>query len=205
MKTRHIVLTAMIFASSFLFAQKSEFGVNYKIGMPAGNFKDFSDAASFLGIDFKIDYKVNDNLFVGLKVGGQTFYSYSDRKYYYGQSSMGDYTISATRTAYTIMYPLMVHGFYEFPLDNPKFIPYGGLGIGMNFILSGWYYGDIEMDWVNNTAFAISPEAGLKIGLNQDNSILLNIGVNWDYSFYDQMDVKNISVLNVFAGFAFKY
>lgn len=205
MKTKYTIIGCLMLAlSSIGFAQKSEFAILYKMGFPTGNFKDYSDEASFLGFDFKMDFEVADQFFLGVKVGGQNLSSFADRSLYSFNDAAGENIISATRTTYTVLYPLMAHAMYEY-LVADKIYVYGGLGIGMNFVINGVYYGDIEDGWVNNTAFAISPEAGVKIGLNKDNSVLLNLGANWDYSVYDQLGLKNISVVNVFAGLSFKY
>lgn len=204
MKTRYIITVCLVFAmiGNISAQQKSQIGINYKMGFPTGNFKEYLDEPSFAGFDFRVLFETKENLYLGFRAGAQNYYAFTERKTY--SYDNGYDNVSATRTANTLMYPLMFQIQYDYPLSE-KVLAYGGLGIGMNFIQNGWYYGVEMMDWVNNTAFAFAPELGIKVALDKYNTAFLTAGVNWDFSVYDQMDIKNISTINPFVGFTFRY
>ena len=163
--------------------------LNYNIGIPTGNFKDFVSDASPRGFTADIVYGINDRISIGFGTGYQDFYQKYPRQVY-KLSTGGD--ISAVVTNSLQVIPVLALA--KFNLAPGKAIqPYIGVGVGGNLVMYNQYLGEFSNS-DNAFRFAARPEAGFFIPFKKGmESAGINISGAYNYMPYKNGGLENLN------------
>jgi outer membrane protein len=177
-----------------VMAQKYTF-LNYSMGIPSEDLKDFIGEVSFRGIDMGYISFVDSNISVGFSVGWNVFYERRAQDSF----TYNNTTLTSNQYRYTNSVPLFLYGNYHF---NPGSIAsyYAGLGVGT-------IYSDRTVDFgvyrysVDTWALGLAPQIGVIYELNDNTN--LHIGGRYNFSFdTSELDGQNYFAVNV--GFAWR-
>ncbi len=156
-----LVITICLFGLSS-FAKAQMLNLNYQIGLPLGDIKDFTSKASFRGMDLEYHYFLNERFSIGAAIGWNVYYDDKDnvtQDFTFSESEKV-YTISGHQFRYINTIPMLAIGRY-YTMDKSKPIrPYIGVGIG-----SCWTEKRLELGQFASTIsrwqFQVSPEIGM--------------------------------------------
>lgn len=174
-----LLITIMLFGlSPFLKAQL--INLNYQISVPLGDIKDFTDKASFRGIDLEYHHFMGDNFSLGAAIGWNVFYHnldhHTDDFKFYGSDNI--YTITGNQYRYINTVPIMAIGRYYFTDNTTSVRPFAGLGIGTR-----WTEKRLEVGQYSSTIsrwqFSFAPEIGMYVPLS--DQFALNFGARYSY------------------------
>lgn len=134
-------------------------GMSYLISSPTGNTKDFIDKTSYLG------FSLEGRKFLSNYVSLGAFLQWNAWEQEEAGPALAKHSMNA--------YPLMAT-VHAYPLNNDKFIPYAGIGVGGVRI-----YQRVErifnLDENSAWHFGLAPELGAIVRLGSDVGMLLNI------------------------------
>ncbi len=200
-KIRHILIMLVALCGfTNIQAQEGNIQVNYNVGLPVGDFKDYVGKASWNGFDFRIGYAVLDELEIGVRFAYQDFYERKDRATYYDNTNPRN-AVNAVITRSIQSMPFMFYGQYNLELSKQLMI-YGGVGLGANFVFNEELYGEFSsID--NKTSFMLAPEIGARYALT--DYVSFNLGLNYSHTFYDGLGTGAMGFFQPVAGFTFKY
>lgn len=179
MKKNIYLLFTILTLGIALPSQGQILNLNYQMGIPLGDSKDFINKMSFRGASLDYHHFVTDRFAVGVNVGWNTFYK--NPKYVTDNFTLHGkpVTITGDQFRYLNTITLMASGRYFFTDEDAVVCPYAGLGIGTNWgetRLEVGHYVAKEKGW----QFAFSPEIGCLIPFCEH--VGLNIGANYFYS-----------------------
>lgn len=174
-----LILAIILFGMSPLLKAQM-LNLNYQISVPLGDLKDFTDKASFRGMDLEYHYFTSDRFSIGLGVGWNVFYHNLDHHTgdftFHGSNDI--YTITGNQYRYVNTVPIMAMGRYFFTDDNTAVRPYIGLGLGTR-----WTEKRIEIGQYSSTIsrwqFSFAPEIGMLVPLS--DQVALNFGARYSY------------------------
>lgn len=193
---RYFVLSILVlFSVKGLQAQQGETMLDLQYGMsvPSGGFKDIIKDPSFRGWNANILYGITDKWQVGLGVGFQDYYQKNPRQLY-KTSDGSDISAVLTHSIQTI--PILIKGRYS-PRSSGSIMPYVGLGAGANLVMFREYLGEFGNS-ESYFRFAVQPEAGVLIPIN--NNIGITIGAAYNFMPFNKHDIQNLNNLGVVAG-----
>lgn len=175
-----LIIAICIFGLSPL-VKAQMLNLNYQISLPFKDVKDFTDKASFRGFDIEYHYFFNEQFSIGAAIGWNVYYQ--DKKNYTGNFRFNNndniYTITGNQYRYINTVPMLAIGRYYFTDNNTVFRPYIGVGIG-----TSWTEKRLEVGQFSSTIsrwqFAVSPEIGTYIPLNDQFAI--NLGARYNYA-----------------------
>ena len=178
------------------FSQKSYLSLNYSIGFPSGDIKDFADGTSGRGAALDYAYFVKENISVGISASWQSFYE--DRGY---QSfTDGTATLTGKQFNYVNTLPIYLNANYFFKAGT-SVKPYVGLGIGTIYASKRSDIGIFEIA-DDGWAFGVKPEVGLQYMVS--SNFALNAA--YRYNFASDIDeVGNMSYSSLLIGVAWYY
>lgn len=183
-----ILLTSFI-ASLTTNAQESLFSVQYSVGFPVGNLKDFNSSASFRGINFEYRYMVQPTVSIGLETGYNLFYNRLD----YDTYTQGTRSLSGIQYRYTHAVPVLATADYYLKPDA-NFNPFVGLGIGTMYVNRDLDMGMFTLendDW----QFVLRPQVGAVISLQGFDFMLAAKYMSGFKS--NELDATNYFTLNI--------
>lgn len=179
MKKILIIAICLFGLSPLLKAQM--LNLNYQMSVPLGDVKDFTDKASFRGMDLEYHYFLGERFSIGAAVGWNVFYQNKDHitgDFRFNGSS-SDYTITGNQYRYINTVPMLAVGRYYFTDNTTAVRPYFGLGIG-----TSWTEKRLEVGQFSSTIsrwqFAVAPEIGMYVPLS--NQLALNFGAKYNYA-----------------------
>lgn len=136
-------------------AQRNQISMQYVIGFPQSNLKDYLDQTSFRGFAMDFRTMVTKNFAIGADAGVNTFYKRMD----YGTYQEGSAAISGVNYRYTNSFPL--HATAAYYLNSQKtFSPFVGLGVGTTFSRRDTDIGLYELR-TDAWQFSLKPEIGI--------------------------------------------
>ncbi|WP_417367150.1 outer membrane beta-barrel protein [Flavobacterium beibuense] len=191
MKTR--LLFSVIISLFVLqgFGQRSFTSLNYSIGFPAGDLKDFAGNTSGRGVTLDYAFYVKNNVSVGLGIGLQTFYEEKG----YQSFTNGTQTLSGNMFNYVNALPFYINGAYYFG-DSATIKPYIGVGLGTMYVKKRYDIGVFEVD-ESGWAFLVKPE----IGLQYKATSYLGVNASFRYNYAtDVDDVGSMSYTSLLIG-----
>ena len=197
MKSIRIVF-AILFSVLFSFAKaqkgQTKFNIEYNVGVPVGDFKNFVSTTSYRGFNASVLHGVSDKISVGLATGFQDFYQKNARQLYHF-SDGSDVSAVVTYTIQTI--PILADVKYNF---NPAVTiqPYAGIGVGGNMIAYNQLFGEFG-NQQSKFGFAARPELGLFIPFRNKVSGF-NIGASYNIMPFKEGDFKNLNSMGIHAG-----
>jgi len=162
------------------FSQNSFGSVNYSIGFPSGDLKDFTGNTSGRGVAVDYAFMLKSNVSVGVGIGLQTFYEEKG----YSSLTDGTQTFSGNQFNYVNALPIYVNGAYYFG-NSPNVMPYIGVGIGTMYVNKRADIGIFEIE-NDGWAFLVKPEVGLQY------KAASNIGLNLSYRYNYASDIDNV-------------
>lgn len=154
--------------------------LNYQISVPLGDIKDFTDKASFRGMDLEYHHFLNDRFSLGGLIGWNVFYHNLDHHTgdFRFNGSDNIYTITGNQYRYINTVPLMAVGRYYFTDNTTAIRPFLGLGLGTR-----WTEKRLEVGQYSSTLsrwqFSFAPEIGMLVPLN--DQVALNFGAKYSY------------------------
>jgi Outer membrane protein beta-barrel domain len=169
-----LIITAMTITASGIFLKASAqeyFSAQYVMAFPVNDLSDYISETSFRGIGFEYQTKVNTNIAAGISLGWNTFY---ERKPYATYRD-GNASLSGIQYRYSNAVPAHITGQYF--LNEKKFAPFVGFGIGANFTRRttdmGLYRWEEEA-W----SFSLRPEVGFMFHLRETTALKVALRYN---------------------------
>ena len=152
------IITAVLAVMTLTaFSQLNLTSLQYSMGFGAGEMHNYISNPSFRGFTFDYRKQVRENVAVGLELGWNVFYQeMGDGTYEYN-----NVTYAGKQWRYSNHWPILFAADY-YAVNEGKFVPYGGLGLGTMYSLQNTDMGTwtLEKDaW----HFAIKPELGVLI------------------------------------------
>jgi opacity protein-like surface antigen len=176
-------------------AQVSTFGINYVIGMPLGNTKDFIKDPSYRGASFEYLYIPDDHIGIQFEGGWNYFYQKIDR----GTYEQKTLSITGTQYRYIETVPLFL-GVSYIVLPEAIVKPYISFGAGVVYTEKRNDVGLYSFG-SNSWQFGLKPEVG--VGINLSDNVLFKFSAKYYGTFKtDQLDAMSYLGLNM--GLAFK-
>ena len=174
-------------------AQESDWAttINYSVGLPTGDLKDFTDNTSFRGISFEAKNFRTEQISVGFSLGWQIF-----KERLEGTFSQPGQDVTGTQVRYLNALPIMVTGHYQFG-DPGGARPYAGVGLGTVHSLQRTEVGLFTIS-NNNWHFGFYPEVGVYIPVSFDMGI--NVAAKYNYAL-GTSDSIDYSYLSLSVGF----
>jgi len=188
-----ILLTLIVVMPLMVQAQQTLFNLNYSIGLPLGDSKDYIGAASFRGVSFEGRNFINDNLSIGGYLGWNVFNEVQRN------ANFSDNGIDINGTQYRFLNVLPIQVITHFYLNNFEGInPYAGIGLGAT---RSWQRTEIGLVAFenNNWHLGISPEIGVYIPINFN--LGMNISARYDYAMKSNDSTYSNLTFNI--GFSF--
>ena len=148
-----ILLTGIITATQ-IKAQESFYSIQYSMGFPTGDLKEFNEAASFRGMSFEYRYMMQPSMGVGFETGYNLFYDRMD----YATYTQGTQSLTGIQYRYTHAVPVLAAFDYYLKPDT-QVNPFVGLGVGTLYT-----YRDLDMGMFTMESdvwqFALRPQIG---------------------------------------------
>ena len=172
--------------------------INYSIGQPVGEFKEFLGSTSFRGWNANILYGFSDKVSAGLSVGFQDFYEKHARRTY---TTTEGSTISAVLTNSLQTLPILAKLQYQLGSAG-RLQPYAAFAAGANIITYSQYLGEFPSNR-NKINFAARPELGILMPISARNQSSIQLGTGFNYMPANINEVKNYNNVFVNAGIKF--
>lgn len=191
----YIILTALISTSAM--SAQTIWSLQYSMGIPHGESKQFTDNMSFTGLEITGKTFINENIALGGYLGWNVFSeSVSDASLKFGGAE-----IHGKQYRYLDAAPIMATAsYYPTVKEGCKLKPFVSFGIGTiyqdNTIEVGTdsFYSD---GWM----FGLSPEAGISYTINEKLDFL----ASYRYLHgFETSQVDALSYSNINFGFSFK-
>lgn len=175
------------------------FGINYSIGIPDAEFREFIEEASFRGFNLEYDVFIIDNLSVGFNAGYSLFHQVKERDTYTFERGDAGIAISAKIWKYTHLVPLhATFRYYYAPTFDSWVHLFGGMGLGTTYVNQELWIGltTIQDDYWK---FSFSPEFGLDIATGGMSNI--QISGQYQYILNGQQDEDKLTNYNIRIGY----
>ena len=154
------LMILMLLLTGLSYGQRAYIvGMSYLISSPTGNTKDFVDTTSYLGFCLEGRKFVSDHVTLGASLQWNAF----------EQEETGLGLAKHTMNAYPLM--ATVH---LYPINNDKFIPYAGIGIGAVRVYQR-VESVLDINEKDAWHFGLAPELGAVVRLGTDVGMLFNI------------------------------
>ena len=166
---KYFLTVALALTFAFTSAQGGLLSVNYHIGLPYGDFKDYLDEPSFRG--FSVDYRVilDNNIGVGGNLGWHIWHHKYPRTTFVTDSG----AITATHWRYTHVVPILLAAHYDFLGGDSKLKLSGGLGLGPYYVRQEVWIGLYELVF-KQWGFGLAPELMLRYNFNDTFGMLFS-------------------------------
>jgi opacity protein-like surface antigen len=215
-KIKQFVLFAVVLCGAMVSAQaqssseanerykKGDLKINlfYDYGIPLGAFKsDYIKNGSPRGFNADILYWLRPQLGIGGSVGYQDYYQKNPRDLYKLPDGAD---ISAVVTNSLQIIPVVAKAMYMPTAGKGAVIePYVSVGAGINLINYSQYLGEFGGSQ-SNAKFTAQAGAGLKVPLGKNKNAGFLLGAVYNFSPYNENDIKNLNSVSLQAGFQFK-
>lgn len=191
-------------AAAFLFclaagAQqkgKTQFNIQYNVGLPMGSLKDAVSDVSGRGFKAGVLYGINENLAVGLGTGFQDFYQKYPRALY---KLSGGEDLSAVRSFSIQTIPILAEAKWNFS-PSAAIQPYASLGVGGNLISYNDYVGEFAIEQTTKFGFAARPGVGLYVPFKKEGESGFTVGATYNIMPFKTDAVTNLNHVGIHAG-----
>ncbi len=182
---------------------KVKINLLYNYSLPLGTFKnDLIKNNSPRGFSADVLYWFKPQWGVGGSFGFQDYYQKTPRSVY-KLSDGSDISAVLTHSVQTI--PIVAKAMYMPMAEKASIIqPYLSAGAGVNLVNFSEYLGEFSSASKTNAKFTAQAGAGVKIPLGKNDKAGFLLGATYNYTPYNQYDIKNISAVNLQAGLQFK-
>ena len=174
---------------------QSTFSMEYSIGTGSGETKSFISSPSFRGGMLAYRRMINPNIGVGVDAGWNIFY---ERRAYDTYTSG---TVSLSGVQYRYINAIPIYLAFDYCLKpNEKLNPFFGLGVGTIYLRKNT---DMNVYTIENNAwaFALRPEAGVRLEASPGMDFILAAKYNYAFST-DALNAQSYFTFNI--GFVFK-
>jgi len=198
MKNLKYILFLLIIPS-FSFsgvAQEKYTTINYNIGLPLSNTKDYISKTSFRGMSLEFGQFVNDNISAGLYLGWNTFYEAMPKATYPFRNG----EITGKQYRYINAIPILAKGKYYLNRETAV-QPFIGVGLGtyyMNYRTDMGLYSSNTNKW----HFGLAGEVGINIPMNYKTDFYISAQPNYAFKA-GSMDAQ--TWFNFHIGFCMNY
>lgn len=157
-------------------------GANYQMSIPFGKMRDYINNGSFRGANVEYHYFVDKHISVGGSIGWNVFYKdmgqYTQNFRLSGSDNI--YTFGGKQYRYINTVPIMVNGRYHlYEKGAKKYQPYAGLSIGTRWTEYQTEIGQYTAS-TSRWQFAVSPEIGVYVPLNQ--IVAANVSISYNFA-----------------------
>jgi hypothetical protein len=200
-RSQFLLYTILLLTGMHIQAQhRVLMNINYSVGVPTGNFREYIGSTSFRGWNASITYRLNEQIGIGATTGFQDFYEKIDRAVY-KDADGSDISAVVTNSIQTI--PLLATVQYTLLTGQGQTLqPYIGLGVGANLIMHSQFLGQFADD-DNKLKLAARPELGLFIPLKKDSEAGVNIAGAFNFMPYNHNNLKNLNTWGISLGAKF--
>ena len=168
----------------------SNFRLSWAIGMPAGSLSDYISQTTVRGASLEYNWKLRDNLEIGIESGWNLFYERADDKVYTHETA----SISGIQYRYTNTIPIIA-GVKMLAKSKGKITPYGGVGAGTVYINRNTDFGLYRIT-TNTWQFSVRPELGLRFDYKDGMGFLLGAKY-YANSANDDLDAQSYFAINL--------
>lgn len=175
---------------------KTQFNVEYTVGLPTGSFKNNLSEKSPRGAQASFLYGINNKVSVGLGTGFQDFYQKNPRQLYKLEDGSD---LSAVRSYSIQTIPLLAQVKYQFS-PGAAVQPYASLGVGGNLVGYSDMLGEFTSEEKMKFGFAARPEAGLFVPFRKNGESGFSLGASYNVMPFKQGAFTNLNHLGVHAG-----
>lgn len=165
-------------------AQEYLSSLNYSIGLPSGDTKDFTDNESWLGLTFEGQWFVRPNASAGILFGWNEFYKQEQD----AQFTFDNGTITGRQYRHLNIFPMLVTGKYylsgEHESIGSTMSPFVGLSTGAYYVRQLFDLGSSEVT-SDNWLFGVAPEVGVLLPLRGGTLASLNVRYHYPFSSGD--------------------
>ena len=182
---------------------KVKINLFYNYSLPLGTFKtDLIKNNSPRGFSADVLYWFKPQWGVGGSFGFQDYYQKNPRDVY-KLSDGSDISAVLTHSVQTL--PIIAKAMYMPNAAKTNIIqPYLSAGAGVNVVSFSEYLGEFSSLNKTDAKFIAQVGTGVKIALGKNDKAGFLLGASYNYTPYNQYDLKNISALNLQAGLQFK-
>jgi hypothetical protein len=182
-KMRTIIAVFLFLALSSGAATADEvIGVlTYDVSFPTGDMKDFVDETSWRGFGLEGRWLMTPNITVGLAWHWNTFHRKSSDLL---EIENGHVSGNQFRVLYASPFMATAYWYPKSPLDNPKFMPFIGLGAGGVWVKERLEIGIVAIE-DSNWHFGLSPEVGFQYPVGYYTSLLVSGRYNYAFEAGD--------------------
>jgi len=177
---KKLIIIALILFGISPFADAQLLNLNYQISVPIGKMKNFTDKASFRGMDLEYHHFFNEHFSLGGMIGWNVFYHHlnhhTDDFKFTGDDDI--YAITGDQYRYINTVPIMAVPRYYFTDNTTSVRPYAGLGIGTRWTEKRLEVGQYSYT-LSRWQFSFAPEVGMYVPLT--DQIALNFGARYSY------------------------
>lgn len=177
---KKILTLAIILFSLSPLVKAQMLNLNYQVSVPLGDIRDFTDKASFRGMDLEYHQFLSDRFSLGGAIGWNVFYKNLNHETGDFKFSGNDniYTITGNQYRYVNTVPITLIGRY-FLTDNTTAVrPFIGLGVGTRWTEKRLEVGQYTAS-ISRWQFTFAPEVGMYVPLNEQ--LALNFGAKYNY------------------------
>jgi outer membrane protein W len=195
---KYILTLAIVLGGLSLSAQNFNryFSFYYEPSAPMGD--AIAEDFSWWGGGFRYQYPINDQLYMGMELGWNSFSEYKQRTTYQVENG----AITTDLYTYSHNIPLAVRTDYFVPMDG-SIIPYIGLSVGTMYSDQSIYFSNYVIEdeaW----GFMVRPQIGALIALDVARRQFIDIGLRYswsnpDFRFFEE--VEAIEYLGIHIGF----
>ena len=175
------------------------FGINYSIGFPDGEFRDFIEKTSWRGFNLEYDIFVAQNLSVGFTAGYRLFNQTDDKSTYELERGNAGIAVTAKIWRYTHLVPLQANLKYYYAPSFDSWVHFfGGLGLGTTYVNQEAWVGLNTIkddDW----RFSMAPDFGLEIATGGMSNI--QISAQYLYILNGHNDEDPLTSYNLKVGY----
>ena len=168
----------------------SNFRIGWSVAIPAGSLSDYISQTTVRGANIEYNWKLRENLEIGIESGWNLFYERVDDKVYQHETA----SISGVQYRYTNTIPIIA-GVKMLAKGKSNITPYGGVGVGTVYINRNTDFGMYRI--TNNTwQFSVRPEIGLRYDYKPEMGFYLGAKY-YANSANDDLDGQSYFAINL--------
>jgi opacity protein-like surface antigen len=194
---KYMLLSLLLIAGTFSAkAQGNLTSIQYTVGFPTGDLKDFIGKTSWRGVNFDYRRSFTDNWSAGLSIGYQLFYEEKEN----ATIERGTQTLFGNQFRYVNSCPMTANLAYSFK-PGEMVNPYVGLGVGTFFretVMDIGLYRWSDESW----HFAVRPEIGILYEPEPGVGLMVNVKY---MNGFETKDMGSASFISLNVGVAWTW
>ncbi len=198
MKKNILITLLLIVFTAFTYGQDyTKWELEWNIGFPTGDFKDYIDESSLRGIEFGGSYEFETGVIAGGTMGYSAFFKETERI----TTVFDDGALTAKHFRDVYSYFFLAEGGYSF-LQGSDIRPFLKLGIGAYYTEQNFQVGLLYLE-DDSWDFGIRPEFGIQY-FNTRSQVGVTINGKFNFVTDYGNDLNNFYYWTLGIGFLFR-